>query len=327
VTNTALDELVEAKRHSGSTISVCLPARNEEATVGQIVASVRRNLVEHAPLVDEVVVIDDGSTDATAEAASWEGARVLPVDEILPDLPRGTGKGNALWMSLYACDGDIICWLDADVRNFGPHFVSRMLEPLLTDPAIGFVKGYYRRPLHGEAMGGGRVTELMARPVISALFPHLAGFVQPLAGEYAGRRALLETVPFVEGWGVEIGLLIDLVANFGSDALAQVDLEVREHRNRPLEELGPQAMAVLVTGLRRAGVPVDKRLAELVRYDEHQQPERVDVEIRERPPIITIAAYCKKFLIPHSLTADRDTRSADVRSLASGSAHAPPPRA
>jgi glucosyl-3-phosphoglycerate synthase len=287
--------LVEAKQASGTTISVCLPARNEEATVGQIVATVRRNLVEHAPLVDEVLVMDDGSTDATAEAASWEGARVLPVDEILPDLPRGSGKGNALWTSLYACEGDIVCWLDADVRNFGPHFVTRLVAPLLTDPGIGFVKGYYRRPLHGEATGGGRVTELMARPVISSLFPHLAGFVQPLSGEYAGRRRLLETVPFVEGWGVEIGLLIDLVANFGIDAIAQVDLDVREHRNRPLEELGPQAMAILVTGLRRAGVPVDKRLAELVRYDDDQQPERIAVEIRERPPMLTVPAYRARF--------------------------------
>lgn len=287
--------LADTKREAGSTISVCLPARNEETTVGQIVATVRRNLVEHAALVDEVVVIDDGSTDATAEVASWEGARVLNVGDILPDVAPGSGKGNALWMSLYACEGDIVCWLDADVRNFGAHFVTRLLEPLLTDPTIGFVKGYYRRPLHGEATGGGRVTELMARPVISALFPHLAGFVQPLAGEYAGRRTLLETVPFVEGWGVEIGLLIDLVANFGIDALAQVNLDVREHRNRPLDELGPQAMAILVTGLRRAGVPVDKRLAELVRYDDDQQAERIAVEIRERPPIITVPAYRAKF--------------------------------
>ena len=287
--------LADTKRETGTTISVCLPARNEETTVGQIVATVRRNLVEHVALVDEVVVIDDGSTDATAEVASWEGARVLNVGDILPDVAPGSGKGNALWMSLYACDGDIVCWLDADVRNFGAHFVTRLLEPLLTDPAVGFVKGYYRRPLHGEATGGGRVTELMARPVISALFPHLAGFVQPLAGEYAGRRTLLETVPFVEGWGVEIGLLIDLVANFGIDALAEVDLDVREHRNRPLDELGPQAMAILVTGLRRAGVPVDKRLAELVRYDDDQQAERIAVEIRERPPIITVPAYRAKF--------------------------------
>jgi len=287
--------LAAAKRSADLSVSVCLPARDEEATVGQIVATVRRNLVEHVPLVDEVVVVDDGSTDATAEVAAWEGATVLAVAEILPELPPGTGKGNALWKSLYACNGDIVCWLDADVRNFGAHFVTRLLAPLLTDAAIGFVKGYYRRPLHGEATGGGRVTELMARPVISALFPHLAGFVQPLAGEYAGRRALLETVPFVEGWGVEIGLLIDLVANFGLDAIAQVDLDVREHRNRPLEELGPQAMAILVTGLRRAGVPVDKRLAELLRYDDDRHAQWIEVEIRERPPIVSVPSYRAKF--------------------------------
>jgi glucosyl-3-phosphoglycerate synthase len=289
------DALAAAKRAADLSVSVCLPARDEEATVGQIVATVRRNLVEHVPLVDEVVVVDDGSIDATAEVAAWEGATVLAVSEILPELPPGTGKGNALWKSLYACSGDIVCWLDADVRNFGSHFVTRLLQPLLTDAEIGFVKGYYRRPLYGEATGGGRVTELMARPVISALFPHLAGFVQPLAGEYAGRRALLETVPFVEGWGVEIGLLIDLVANFGLDAIAQVDLDVRDHRNRPLEELGPQAMAILVTGLRRAGVPVDKRLAELVRYDDDQHAQRIGVEIRERPPIVSVPSYRAKF--------------------------------
>jgi glucosyl-3-phosphoglycerate synthase len=287
--------LVAAKQRLDTKISVCLPARDEESTIGQIVASVRRNLVEHASLVDEVVVIDDHSTDATAEVAQWEGARVLLVDDVLPDVPAGSGKGNALWLSLHACEGDILCWLDADVRNFGSHFVTRLLEPLLIDPSIGFVKGYYRRPLHSEATGGGRVTELMARPVISALFPHLARFVQPLAGEYAGRRALLETVPFVEGWGVEIGLLIDLTARFGSAALTQVDLDVREHRNRPLEELAPQAMAILVTALRRAGVPVDKRLAELVRYDERQTPERVAVEIRERAPMLSVPAYRQKF--------------------------------
>jgi glucosyl-3-phosphoglycerate synthase len=287
-------ELAELKARASATVSVCLPARDEESTLGQIVASVRRNLVEQQ-VVDEVVVIDDGSTDGTAEVARWEGARVLRADEVLPDVPPGSGKGNALWLSLYACDGDILCWLDADVRNFRPHFVTRLLAPLLLDGAIGFVKGYYRRPLYHEATGGGRVTELVARPVISALFPHLARFVQPLAGEYAGRRELLESVPFVEGYGVDLGLLVDLTARFGDAALAQADLDVREHRNRPLDELGLQAMAVLVTGLRRAGIPIDKRLSELARFDEDQRPERVPVEIRERPPMITIPQYRAKF--------------------------------
>ena len=287
-----LQSLVRAK--AGTVVSVCLPARNEEATIGPIVASIRRHLIDTVNLVDEVVVIDDGSTDATAAIARAEGALVLAAEEILPDLPSGSGKGNALWLSLYACEGDIVCWLDADVRNFGPHFVTRLVAPMLLDPTIGYVKGYYRRPLHGEAEGGGRVTELAARPLLSALFPHLTGFVQPLSGEYAGRREMLESVPFVEGYGVELGLLVDLVARFGLDAVTQVDLDVREHRNRPLDELGPQAMAVLVTGLRRAGIPVDKR-AGLIRFDDKREIERVAVEFRERPPMITVPAYLAKF--------------------------------
>ncbi|MET0421278.1 MAG: glucosyl-3-phosphoglycerate synthase [Acidimicrobiia bacterium] len=301
----SLEALLAAKAELGTTVSVCLPARNEEATVGQIVATVRRTLVQRGGLVDEVIVIDDGSTDATAEAATYDGARVVAVDDLTSQVGVGTGggKGNAMWLSLYACEGDIICWVDADIRNFGEHFITRLLTPLLTDPAVGYVKGFYRRPLHGEATGGGRVTELMARPVISSLFPHLASFVQPLSGEYAGRRSLLESVPFVEGYGVEIGLLIDLVARYGSDALTQVDLGVREHRNRPLEQLAPQAMAVLVTGLRRAGVPIDRRLAELVRYDGDQQTERIPVEIRERPAMLTIPAYREKFGVDRALSA------------------------
>jgi glucosyl-3-phosphoglycerate synthase len=283
------------KQRAGQTVSVCLPARDEEATVGQIVTTVRRALVDTTGLVDEIVVLDDGSTDGTAEAARWAGARVLAVEDVLPELPAGSGKGNALWKSLYVAEGDLICWLDADVRNFATHFVTRLLEPLLTDPAIAFVKGYYERPLHGEPTGGGRVTELMARPLICALFPQLARFVQPLAGEYAGRRDVLESVPFVEGWGVELGLLVDIAERFGIDSIAQRDLGVREHRNRTLDELTPQAMAVLLTGLRRAGVPAHEMASTLVRVAPDGMRELVPVEVRERPPMTTVPAYRTKF--------------------------------
>jgi glucosyl-3-phosphoglycerate synthase len=287
--------LAAAKAAQATSISVCLPARDEEATVGHIVASVRRNLVERHGLVDEVVVLDDGSSDATAEAARWEGARVFPVADVLPEVAPGAGKGNALWLSLYAATSELVCWVDADVLDFRPHFVTRLVEPLLADAAVELVKGYYRRPLFGQPTGGGRVTELVARPLISALFPHLADIVQPLGGEYAGRRELLEALPFVQGYGVDLGLLIDVAARAGVDAIAQRDLGVREHRNRPIEDLAPQAMAVLVTALRRAGVGAAEVETTLTRFDDDYDPVVVAVETRERPPMISIPAYRAKF--------------------------------
>jgi glucosyl-3-phosphoglycerate synthase len=292
-----LTALVEAKVRHGHTVSVCLPARDEEATVGRVVATVRQLLVERLPLVDEIVVIDDGSSDATAAAAAAEGARVFATEEVLPQLPPGSGKGNAMWKSLYVSEGDLLCWVDADIRNFRANFVARLLAPLLNDPDVGMVKGYYRRPLHGEPRGGGRVTELMARPVLSYLFPVLTRFVQPLSGEYAARRSLVETVPFVEGWGVEIGLLLDVVFRFGVQSVTQVDLGVREHRNRPLDELGPQALAILATALRRAGFDCTDPpfVAELVRYDDQLAAERIPVVVSERPPMITVPEYRAKF--------------------------------
>ena len=292
-----LTGLVAAKSRQGHSVSVCLPARDEEETVGGLVATVRRSLVERLGLVDEIVVMDDGSTDATGNAARAEGARVYSVAELLPQLPSGSGKGNAMWKSLYVCEGDLLCWVDADIRNFRADFVTRLLAPLLTDPDVAMVKGFYRRPLHDKPTGGGRVTELMARPVLSYLFPLLTRFVQPLAGEYAARRSTLESVPFVEGWGVEIGLLLDVVHRFGIQSVSQVDLGVRAHRNRPLEQLGPQALAILATALRRAGIDAcdPPFAAELVRYDENLAPERIPVVVRERPPMVTVPAYRAKF--------------------------------
>jgi glucosyl-3-phosphoglycerate synthase len=276
-------------------VSVCLPARDEAATIGAIVASVRRELLERG-FVDEIVVIDDGSRDETAQIAASEGARVVAEGSILPELPSGSGKGNALWKSLYACEGDVICWLDADIRHFRAEFVTRLVEPLLHDPRVLFTKAFYRRPLHGEPSGGGRVTELVARPLLSHLFPALRDVIQPLSGEYAGRREILETLPFVEGWGVELGLLIDLAARYGPDVITQVDLGVREHRNRPLDELGPQAFAILLAALRKAGVDdVAPLAAELMRFDEEHRQVAVPVEVRERPPMRSIAAYRSRF--------------------------------
>jgi len=286
-----LADLVAAKRALGQSISVCLPARNEASTIGAIVTEIFDVLVA-AGLVDEIVVIDDGSTDATAENACAAGARVVAEASVLPEAGPGSGKGNALWKSLQACSGDLLCWLDADLRNFRAETVSKLVEPLVTDADTVLVKASYTRSFEGAPTGGGRVTELVARPLLSLLFPKLADIAQPLGGEYAARRDALEVLPFVEGWGVELGLLIDVVERFGRDAVAQVDLGTREHRNRPLDELSAQSLAIMATALRRAGLmQFDGPTLELLRADLDGNVEAERVEIRERPPIATLPAY------------------------------------
>ncbi len=276
-------------------VSVCLPARNEAPTIGAIVSEAVR-----LDVVSEVVVLDDGSTDATAEIARAAGARVVSEASVLPETGPGSGKGNAMWKSLYACDGDIICWIDADLRNFRGEYIERLCAPLLTQPGAMLVKAYSSRTFEGAPTGGGRVTELVARPLLSLLFPKLADIVQPLGGEYAARREALEVLPFVEGWGVELGLLVDVVERFGRDAVAQVDLDVREHRNRPIEELGPQALAVITTALRRAGLLHEAAapFVELLRASPDGSMAATEVEVRERPPIITVPAYRARFAPP-----------------------------
>ena len=285
----ALD-LVE---HKGTTaVSVCLPARNEAATVGPIVTAIHDELLDRLGLVDEVIVVDDHSDDDTARVAADAGARVVAAEEVLAEYGEGHGKGEALWKSLFVAKGDIVVWCDADVANFSASFVVGLLGPLLTDPDIAFVKGFYDRPSDGTT-GGGRVTELVARPILSLLFPALADIVQPLGGEYAGRREVLERLPFVKGYGVELGLLVDVVDLVGRDAVAQVDLGTRIHRNRPLDELSPQALAVLATALQRA----DRTAPDAADRAEHgvslQRPGRapVTVDVGERPPLLTVDAY------------------------------------
>jgi glucosyl-3-phosphoglycerate synthase len=270
-----------------SVVSVCLPARNEQETVGPIVEVIRAELVDRVPLVDEILVVDDHSDDATADVAAAAGAKVVHAETVLPEYGEGHGKGEALWKSLFASQGDLVVWCDADLRQFDPGFVPGLLGPLLTHLDVHFVKGFYRRPLTEEGVGGGRVTELAARPILSLLFPELTGVVQPLAGEYAGRRAVLEQLPFVQGYGVELGLLIDVAARFGLDALAQTDLGTRLHRNRPLDDLSPQAMAVLQTALRRARPDLVGRSARLVRPG----LDDVEVDVAERPPMATVPDY------------------------------------
>jgi glucosyl-3-phosphoglycerate synthase len=263
---------------------VCLPARNESATVGPIVETLVTDLLGRG-VIDEVLVIDDHSTDDTAEVAAAAGALVRRSEEILPAYGEGHGKGEVLWKSLHETTGDIVLWCDSDLTSFHHRFVSGLLGPLLCDSDVDFVKGFYRRP-EAEGEGGGRVTELVARPLIALLFPELNGIHQPLSGEYGGRRELLEQLPFVEGYGVEIGLLIDIARRFGAGGIVQVDLDVRHHRNRPLHELGPQAAAIMQTALRRVDRDLVGVTAELA--GAHGTSE---VEAAERPPMIEVGEY------------------------------------
>jgi glucosyl-3-phosphoglycerate synthase len=276
-----------AKVRQSSSVSVCIPARDEAATIGPIVETIRRELVECVPLVDEIVVVDDHSTDGTDRIATAAGARVVAAASVLPQFGEGHGKGEALWKSLYASRGDVVVWCDGDVRDFDPAFVVGLAGPLLTRPELAFVKGFYERPIDGRPSGGGRVTELLARPLLSLLFPSLAAIVQPLAGEYAGRREVLEQLPFVEGYGVDLALLIDVAERVGVDRIAQVDLGVRVHRNRPLDELSPQAAAVMQAALRRVDVTLVGPSATLVRPDR----DPVVIHAAERPPLVDVPGY------------------------------------
>ncbi len=298
-----LQALLALKEKQGVTISVGLPALNEEATVGKVIETIKQALMDEIPLLDEIVLIDSDSTDNTVPIARAHGIAAHKHPEILPEVGSRRGKGEALWKSLYVLKGDIIAWIDTDITNIHPRFIYGLLGPLLRRPNIQYVKGYYQRPIQVgdqlQAFGGGRVTELVARPLLNLFYPELSGIIQPLSGEYAGRRTALESLPFFSGYGVETGLLIDLHERFGLEGIAQVDLEERIHHNQPLVGLSKMSFAihqVFISRLeKRYGVQLLDKANRSMKLIAHG-PERFALDIEEigdveRPPMLTIPAY------------------------------------
>ena len=279
----------------GQSISVVVPALDEAPTVGAVVAAAHRLVL--AGLVDEVLVVDGGSADGTSDLAAAAGARVVARQNVLPGYGDRPGKGESLWKALDATDGDLLVYLDADVTGASPAWIAGLLWPLLAEPAVSFVKACYDRPLAllgGQVAptGGGRVTELTARPLIDLLWPELAGVVQPLAGEYAGRRSLLESLPYSSGYAVELGLLLDAHQEVGLDGLAQVDLGVRRHRNRGTSDLGRMSAAILAEALARAGTAMPGgTLTQFVREGVEFAPQDSPVGGPARPPMLAIHEY------------------------------------
>ncbi|HEV8571629.1 MAG TPA: glucosyl-3-phosphoglycerate synthase [Actinomycetota bacterium] len=295
--------LARAKEAGGHRISVCIPTLNEEATIGPILRSIREDLMEAVPLVDELAIMDSASEDDTAKVARECGADVYQDRDVVPDLEPLGGKGEALWKSLFVMKGDLIAWCDADIENFDPPFITGVLGPLLTDPDVGYVKAFYERPVKSGGQlvpgEGGRVTELVARPLLNTFWPHLAPIVQPLSGEYAGRRSLLEQVPFFSGYGVEIGLVIDVAERFGLEAFAQVDLGNRIHRNREVRQLARMAFAIVHVVLQRLEstgrmdlrTQLGRTLYQFVRPNGELTVQAQPIEVGERPPAASMPEY------------------------------------
>lgn len=298
-----LRALMALKEKQGVTISIGLPALNEEKTVGKVISTIKSTLMDEIPLLDEIVLIDSNSTDSTVAIAEAQGIPTYKHPDILTEMGSYQGKGEALWKSLYVLKGDIVAWIDTDITNIHPRFIYGILGPLLKYPHVQYVKGFYHRPIKVDgilqAYGGGRVTELVARPLLNLFHPELSGVVQPLSGEYAGRRSALEQVPFFSGYGVETGLMIDLHDIFGLDGIAQTDLEQRVHHNQPLVGLSKMSFAILQVFMARLEKRhhlqlLDKanKSMKLIKY----QPERLALEFNEisdveRPPMLSLAAY------------------------------------
>lgn len=299
--------LIEKKKEQNVTISLALPALNEEETVGTVIKTIKTTLLDKYPLLDEIVLIDSNSTDRTREIAQEIGIPIYIHQQILPQYEPRSGKGEALWKSLLVTRGDILVWIDSDIVNIHPRFVYGVLGPLLLNERIQFVKGFYQRPLRTgrrvQSTGGGRVTELTARPLINLFYPELSGIIQPLSGEYGGRRKALEQLTFYSGYGVETGMLIDVFEKFGIRSIAQVDLLERIHHNQPLQALSKMSFLIMQTVLRklenrfgRAVLEEVNKTMKIIQYqngayylDVQELPEY------ERPPMITVKEYLDKF--------------------------------
>ena len=301
-----LADLVEAKQRLGITISLCIPALNEEMTIGKEIVVYRSELMQRYPLLDEIAVIDSGSNDSTREIARDFGADVYLSEEILSHLPQHPGKGENLWKAIYQLRGDIIVYIDADIRNIHPRFVYGLIGPLLVRPEISYVKAFYDRPVsistEIQPTGGGRVTEILVRPLFSLFFPELATIIQPLSGEYAARREILEKLPFPTSYGVETSHLIDVYQRRGLDAIAQTDLDRRVHSNQDTQALGKMAFRILQVLLRRVNSQESMRSISDLGTSLHQfqardmDYEHIISEIKEieRPPMIEVPEYRRK---------------------------------
>lgn len=302
-----LRKLVKEKQSQNLKISLCLPTLNEEKTIGKEIVMFKSELMDRYPLLDEIAVIDSGSSDSTREIASTFGADVYLSAEILPQYGEKKGKGENLWKAVYELTGDIIVYVDADIKNIHPRFVYGLVAPLIYRPQVHYVKAFYDRPLAFSQgvrpSGGGRVTEILTRPLFSLFFPDLTGLIQPLSGEYAVRREVLDRIPFPIGYGVETSHLIDVYEKWGMEAIAQVDLDQRVHRNQETRDLGKMAFGILRAFLYRAeALGVIGELPELSTMLRQFQAkdktfEQVLFEIveEERPPMIELPEYRKKF--------------------------------
>ncbi|MBB81857.1 MAG: glucosyl-3-phosphoglycerate synthase [Roseibacillus sp.] len=327
-----LEALYRAKQRAGLKVSLCIPTLNEEKTIGKEIAILKTALMDRVPLIDEFAVIDSGSTDRTAEICASYGVDFLHSGDILPRFGFKRGKGENLWKGVYQLTGDIICFVDADISNIHPRFVYALIAPLLLNRNTHYVKSFYERPMvhsNGDirSSGGGRVTEILVRPMFSLFYPELTQLFQPLSGEYAVRREILEKIPFPVGYGVETSHLLDVYEHWGMDAFAQVDLDKRVHRNQSTSALGRMSFGILQSLLGRLAaqgkITTSMKLSSIYRALEitgpHYQEIKTEILEEERPPLVEIEEYLLRFpRLPSEIQGITRGRTHDPTS--------PPPR-